>query len=73
MPDSPTNDGSAPIQFPVYPAGIPTADRKQAGILNKVMSRMLKPKAKPLSSRSGRKGLQSKQNITIRHRKQRFY
>jgi hypothetical protein len=67
-----TNDGPVAISFPQY-AGIPTADKKQAGILNKVISKMLKPKAKPLSSRSGRKGLQSRQSVTIKHKKRNYY
>jgi len=59
-----------PPSFPSYqpPAGIPIADRKQAGPLQKMISKMFKPKMQ----RRG-KALHSNQSVKINHRKVKFY
>ena len=55
--------------FPQYqPPGIPVADRKQSAPLQKLISRMFKPKM-----RSPKKGLHSNQNVKINHKKVKFY
>jgi len=58
------------LQFPQYPpsSGIPVADKKQAGPLQKIIGKMFKPK-----TRSRGKGLHSNQNVKINHKKVKFY
>lgn len=57
-------------QFPNYQnsPGIPVASRDQAKPLQKMVSRMFKPKVKV-----PKKGLQSNQNVRINHKKVKFY
>jgi hypothetical protein len=62
------------VNFPHYPQGTHTADRKQAGILHKLVGRMLKPKMKlKVRSPRGKKGLSSNQSVGIKHRKTKWY
>jgi hypothetical protein len=67
------NDDDVP-QFPQYdpPTGIPVASRKQAAPLQKIIGRMFKGRARTTRS-TGKKGLQSNQNVHINHKKVKFY
>ena len=60
-----------PIQFPQYepPKGIQVADRKQQGPLVKLMTRMLPKRIKPKLLGRTRKGIQSDQNVHVKHKK----
>lgn len=59
-----------PPEFPQYPPpqGLQVADRKQAGPLHKMISKMIRPKI-----RASKKGLQSNQSVKINHKKVKFY
>lgn len=72
-----TTDPTPPqpnVQFPHYPNGTQIADRKQAGILHKLVGRMLKPKMKlRVKGHRGKKGLSSNQSVAIKHKRTRWY
>lgn len=62
------------IKFPQYqpPQGLQSADHKQAGPLNKMVSKMISPKLKPkLFGRA--KGIKADQSVHVKHRKVKFY
>jgi len=66
-----------PIQFPHYdppepanPQGTPVADRKQQGPLVKLMTRMMPKKIKPRLL-GKMKGIQSDQNVHVKHGKRK--
>jgi hypothetical protein len=63
-----------PVQFPQYqpPTGPQLADRKQQAPLVKLMTRMLPKKIKPRLLGKP-KGIQSDQNVHVKHKKVRFY
>lgn len=61
-----------PLQFPNY--GTPVATKKDAGPLIKMMTRMMPKRVKPRLMGKA-KGLQSDQNVHVKHgkRKTKFY
>lgn len=65
------NNPPSPV-FPQYPNpnGLQIADKKQAGPLNKMISRML---PKKLSRAPKSKGIHTNQSVKINHKKIKFY
>ena len=61
-----------PITFPHYPQGIPVAEHKQNSPLTRMLNKGFKPKMK--ARMFGKmKGLQSDQQVHVKHKKVKFY